>query len=68
MTPFFGAVAVFHMVCAGLFCMLAKVESARSLRTAMTMQEKLSSIKQEVAAAAEKKRRRKEDAAIRKGR
>lgn len=67
-TPFFGAVAVFHMVCAGLFCMLAKVESARSLRTAMTMQEKLSSIKQEVAAAAEKKRRRKEDAAIRKGR
>ena len=65
-TPFFGTVAVFHMMCAGLFCVLAKVESARSLRTAMTIQEKLSSIKQKVAAAAEKKRRRKEDAAMRK--
>ena len=48
-SPFFAAVSIFHMLCAGVFCVLARVDSARCLQTAVTMQEKMSSIRQQVA-------------------
>ena len=67
-SPFFAAVSIFHMLCAGVFCVLARVDSARCLQTAGAMQEKMSHIKQQVADAAKKKRRKKEQqVAKRKG-
>ena len=56
--PFFGAVAVFHMVCAGIFCKISKVDSARSLRTGVTLRENLSKVKQHVADSGAAKRRK----------
>ena len=65
-SPFFAAVSIFHMLCAGVFCVLARVDSARCLQTAVTMQEKMSNIKQQVARDAEKRRRKKEQQAAKR--